>query len=239
MAIKTKEVEYQDGDTVLEGYMAWDDSISSPRPGVLVAHAWSGRNHFVCKKAERMAELGYVGFALDVYGKGVLGTSVVDKLELMSPFLEDRKMLHKRLLAGVQAACSQEVIDVKQMAAIGYCFGGLSVLDLVRIGTDLKGVISYHGKLVPPEGVDMQEITAKVLVLHGQKDPMVQPEELQAFIQEISQTKADWQVHIYGNACHSFTDPEANDPEMGTVYDETAEKRSWQSTVDFLQEVFG
>lgn len=239
MAITTKSVEYTDADTLLEGYLAWDDRSSEPRPVVLIAHAWSGRDGFVCNQAKRIAELGFAGFALDMYGKGVLGSSPEENTNLMTPFLEDRAMLQQRMQAALQAAGAEAVVDATRVAAMGYCFGGLCVLDLARIGADVRGVISNHGLLVPPPNLGRQEIKAKVLALHGYADPMVLPDAVRGFAIEMTEAKADWQIHAYGHTYHSFTDPSANSPEMGIMYNATAEARAWVAAVNFLGELFG
>lgn len=239
MSILTKNVEYQDGDVLLEGYMAWDDKISGKRPAVLIAHTWAGRDSFVCQQAEKIAKLGYVGFALDNYGKGVVGANQEKNISLMTPFLEDRYMLQQRLQSGLRAASAEELVDEHVVAGMGYCFGGLCVLDMARCNTGLCGVISIHGALTPlpklPE-VEIHAPQAKVLVLHGWDDPMVPPEQVIAFTQEMA-TCADWQLHAYGHTVHAFTNPEAND--VGTsCYSPRADARAWQAATGFLAETF-
>lgn len=238
MAIQTKLVEYQDGDVLLEGFMAWDDSISGARPAVAIAHAWSGRSEFECEKAKKLAEMGYVGFALDAFGKGVRGNSVEENSALITPFLEDRPMLQQRVTAGINTAKAQVKVDESKVAAIGYCFGGLTVLDLARIGGEVKGVVSLHGLFVPPDNTEGTRITAKVLCLHGYDDPMVPHESILDLSDELTQAGADWQIHAYGNTKHAFTNPEANDHNLGTVYCEVADRRSWIALQNFLSEVF-
>lgn len=237
MAIQSKHVEYRDGDTVLEGYVAWDDAVEGERPCVLVSHAWAGRGQFENDKAEALAGLGYAGFALDLYGKGVLGTSTEENSALMQPFLDDRASLLRRLMLAVEAARAEDVVDASSIGAIGFCFGGLCVLDLARSGADLKGVVAFHGLFGPPDTPSGKPITAKVLALHGWDDPMVPPESVVALAAELTQAGADWQIHGYGHTLHAFTNPAANDPEHGTVYSADADRRSWTAMQDFLDEV--
>ena len=238
MGIETRTVEYRDGDTVLEGYMAWDDTAHDPRPGVLVSHAWAGRSEFEENRAERLAELGYVGFALDVYGKGVLGASKEENAALMQPLLDDRAMLQRRLQAALEQMRKQKEVDPVRVAAMGYCFGGLCVLDLARIGADVAGVASFHGLFGKPGNTDGNRVAAKVLVMHGWDDPMATPEQVLALTEELNEMGADWQIHAYGNTLHAFTKPSANDPEFGMVYSPAAEARSWQNLQLFLAELF-
>lgn len=238
MTVHTREVEYLQGDTLLEGYLAWDDAHPGPRPGVLVCHAFRGREPFECDRAVALAELGYSGFALDVYGKGVAAETKEQAFELMGPLVEDRPLLQSRLQAAVDAVCAQPEVDTGKLAAIGYCFGGLCALDLARIGAPLQGVVSFHGILGAPGNTPDNRIDARVLVEHGWDDPMVTPDQVVAFAEEMKAAGADWQLHAHGNAVHAFTNPEADDPDFGTVYDAAADRRSWQSLQAFLTELF-
>lgn len=232
----TRKIEYQEGGTTFEGHMAWDDSVSGPRPAVLVSHAWGGRDDFSCQRAEDLAALGYVGFALDAYGKGVRGGSVEENQALMKPMLEDRALLRRRLAAALACVREQPETDSSRVAAIGYCFGGLCVLDMARDGADLRGVVSFHGLLSAPD-IPNGKISSKILVLHGHDDPMVPPEQVLTFEQEMTQAGADWQLHAYGHTQHSFTNPEANNPNLGAAYQPDAARRSWASMRAFLGEV--
>lgn len=236
--IKERLIEYIHNDTLLEGFLAYDDANNSPRPGILVAHAWGGRGEFECQKARDLAELGYTGFALDLYGKGVLGNNVEENTRLMSPFLEDRALLQSRLTMSLDTMKAQEEVDSDKTAAIGFCFGGLCVLDLARIGAQINGVVSFHGLFNPPGNTEGTQVRAKVLALHGNDDPMVPVDSVTALEQELTGAGADWQIHVYGNAMHAFTNPQANDRDFGTVYNADADRRSWQTMKNFLEEIF-
>lgn len=239
MGIQTRLVEYKDGNTLLEGMLAWDDSVDEARPGVLVSHAWRGRTEFEDGKAVKLAELGYAAFALDLYGKGVRGNSVEENSALMQPFIDDRAMLQQRLLLSLGVLREQREVDAARVAAIGFCFGGLCVLDIARSGEDLAGVVSFHGLLGAPASEGGDPIRARVLVLHGWDDPMGPPEHVLALSKELSLRGADWQLHAYGNTMHAFTNPAADDQAMGTVYHPSADRRSWAAMRNFLDELFG
>lgn len=234
----TKYIDYQDGDTPLEGYLAYNET-DTPKPAVLIAHDWSGRREFACKAAERIAAMGYVGFALDMYGKGIFGRDgdAEGNAALMNPYFNDRVLLRQRINAALPAVRALPQVDAAKIAAMGYCFGGLCVLELARSGADVRGVISIHGLFVPGN-VANEKIMAKVLCLHGHDDPMVPPEQVLAFEKEMTEAGVDWQVHVYGGTMHAFTNPVANNPSFGTVYKEIAANRAYQSIANFLGELF-
>ena len=234
----TQHLDYSDGSETLEAYIAYEET-DTQKPLVLVAHDWSGRRDFACKAAERIASMGYVGFALDMYGKGIFGTDGDTDLNssLMNPLASDRNLLRKRVGAAFVAGRNIPQVDAAKVAAMGYCFGGMCVLELARSGADILGVISIHGIFSPGE-VTNEEIKAKVLCLHGHDDPMVPPEQVLAFESEMNQAGVDWQVHVYGNTMHAFTNPAANNPDFGAMYKEAAEKRTYQALANFLEEIF-
>ncbi|MFZ2170931.1 MAG: dienelactone hydrolase family protein [Methylococcaceae bacterium] len=238
MAIVSNTVGYLDGDVALEAFFAFDDAFSGRRPAVLINHTWAGRDDFVAEKAKKIADLGYVGFAVDMYGKGVLGSSPEENAKLMQPFMDNREMLQKRMQAALYAVKLMPWVDDSKIAAIGFCFGGLCSLDLARTGADLKGVVSFHGLLGAPGNTRNNTIKAKILALHGHDDPMVPVEQMLSFEQEMTKAGADWQLHIFGNTMHAFTNPVANNPDFGTVYQPDADKRSWLAMENFLTEVF-
>jgi dienelactone hydrolase len=238
VGIDTRSIEYRDCGEVFEAYMAWDDSSRDARPAVLISHAWTGRGEQEEHRAEQLAELGYVGFALDLYGKGKRGTSKEENAALMQPLLDDRTVLQRRMNLALDVCRKQKVVDANRVAAIGFCFGGLCVLDLARTGAEVAGVASFHGLFSPPGNTEGRRISAKVLVFHGWDDPMAKPDQVLALAEELSTVGADWQIHAYGNTVHAFTNPAADDPDFGTVYDADADRRSWQSLQLFLAEIF-
>src|SRR5690606_27512033 len=210
--IKDKLVEYRHGDTVMEGLLAFDDAWQKPRPAVLIAHAWGGRSEFEDGKARLLAEMGYAGFALDLYGKGRRGSTKEENAKLMEPFMKDRALLQARMQAALETARAQEQVDRGRIAVMGFCFGGLCALDLARTGADVRGAVSFHGLFIPPGNTQGKKIRAKVLALHGHDDPMVPVEQVVALEKELTEAGADWQIHVYGNTMHAFTNPHANDP---------------------------
>ncbi|MES2217534.1 MAG: dienelactone hydrolase family protein [Pseudomonadota bacterium] len=236
--LQTSKIEYVDGNVLLEGYCALDDGKPGKKPAVLIAHDWSGRNDFACQKAEQLAELGYVGFALDMFGNGKVVKTPEEKQAQIKPFMEDRALLRHRILAAYETVRKLDIVNTARIGAIGFCFGGLCALDLARSGAELRGVVSFHGLLNPAQNVPQKKIHAKVLVLHGHDDPMAPPAMLSAFENEMTANHVDWQVNIYGNTQHGFTNPTAHDSKSGIVYNSLADKRSWISMRDFFAEVF-
>jgi dienelactone hydrolase len=236
--MKTQKIDYRDGSAVLEGHLAYDESRKEPVPAVLVAHDWTGRRELACAAAESLVPLGYGGFALDMYGKGIFGKDgdTEGNSALMGPFAADRALLRRRIGAALAAVRSLPQVDGSRIAAMGYCFGGMCVLELARAGADVKGVISIHGILAAGE-VENKKIQAKVLCLHGHDDPMVPPEQVLALETELNKAGVDWQVHVYGGTRHAFTNPGANNPGFGTVYNAVANRRATQSIQNFLAEI--
>ncbi|MEM7207664.1 MAG: dienelactone hydrolase family protein [Pseudomonadota bacterium] len=237
MSIRTRLIEYNDNGTLLEGFFACPDDASN-LPCVLISHAWGGRDEFVCDKAKQLAALGYCAFALDMYGQGVFGHSKDENGALMMPFMEDRPLLQSRIGCALDVVQTLDEVDQNNIAAMGYCFGGLCVLDLARTRSDIKSVISFHGLLIPPGNTHENTVSASVLVLHGHDDPMVPPNQVLDLQTELSSAGADWQVHTYGGAVHAFTNPAADDPGFGTVYNASADNRSWQALINHLESVF-
>jgi dienelactone hydrolase len=237
MAIRERLIEYRDGPTLLEGFYCHDDSRAGPLPAVLIAHEWGGRGEFVERKARRLAWHGFATFALDMFGKGKRGTSNAECSALITPLVQDRALLARRVTAALTAAKELPEVDARRIAAIGFCFGGMCVLDLARSGADVRGVVSLHA-LLKPTGLPAQgKVRAKVLMLQGYADPLAPPEDLLAIAQELTAADADWQLHAYGNTRHSFTNPQANDFANGMVYDEAADRRAWHALLQFLDEV--
>ena len=236
--MKASNYIYHHGDQELHGFLAFEKDNDKPRPAVIVAHDWTGRNEFACQKARMLAEMGYIGFASDVYGQGRLGVDNDEKMALMQPLVNDRSMLRDRLRAAFDALIAMPEVDPNRIAIIGFCFGGLCALDLARSGVDIKGVVSFHGLLGKPDDLKSETIKAKILVLHGYDDPMVKPAQVNAFCQEMTEAKVDWQVHMYGHVQHAFTNPQAHDKQLGLIYNSLAAQRSWLAMSHFLQEIF-
>lgn len=237
MAILEQLIEYRDGDTLLEGLFCHDESRTAPLPAVVISHAACGRDDFVERKARRLARHGFATFALDMYGKGKRGHSTEENRELMGPFMHDRALLSRRINSALATVRGLPQVDARRVAAIGYCFGGLCVLDLARSGADVRGVVSLHGLLKPSGLSPGTKVSAKVLILHGYEDPYAPPDEVLAIAKELTQAGADWQLHAYGNTVHSFTHREANNRAGGIAYDATADRRSWHTLARFLDEV--
>jgi len=233
--MKTETVNYQAKNIDLKGYVAFPDAENAPL--VLIAHTWAGKDEFVHQRAEDLAALGYVGFAVDMYGNGKVGADTAENESLMTPLVSDRDMLKDRIVSALNYGKSLPGVDSKRVAAIGYCFGGLVVLDLARSGEDLSGVVSFHGLLMPSD-ISEKGIKAKVLVLHGERDPMVPLDMVDTFQKEMTEAEADWQLHSYGGTYHAFTNPDANDPNLGTQFNKSANDRSWQSMKNFFTEIF-
>ncbi|MBC8026278.1 MAG: dienelactone hydrolase family protein [Steroidobacteraceae bacterium] len=234
--MREQTIEYRDGETLLEGFLCYDESLPGPRPTVLINHAWNGRDEFVERKARRLAWQGYACFALDNYGKGKVGKTPEECAALMTPFMQDRRKLLTRLQAGLAAAGNMPIVDARRMAVMGFCFGGLCTLDLARANADVRGVVSFHG-LLKPTGFTEPKIRAKVLMLHGYDDPMAPPDDVLAIAREFTAAGADWQLHAYGHTVHAFTNPAANDRAGGKQYDEAADRRSWHALEEFLSAV--
>jgi dienelactone hydrolase len=239
--LKSKEIEYKDGDTTLLGYLVWDDAAGqAKRPGVVVVHEWMGHNDYVRRRANMLAKLGYVAFALDMYGKGVLAKDPQEAGQMAGRFKNDRKLMRERARAGLDVLKKQPTVDPSRIAAMGYCFGGQVALELGRSGADLKGIVSFHGALDTPTPEDAKNIKAKVLACHGASDPFVPLEHVRDFIQEMENGKVDYRVIAYGpGVVHGFTNPDnRNSPMQGLAYDANADRRSWQAMQDFFQEIF-
>lgn len=235
--MQTEYLAYVDQEHILEGFVAYPSS-ERKYPTVILCHAWSGRDAYICEKAQLMAQWGYVGFALDMYGKGILGTTREQNKALKQPFLEDRQLLQKRLLKALEIVCALPYVDTSRIAVVGFGFGGLCALDFARSGANLKGAVCVYGHFEPLPFPVKQPIKARILVLHGYEDHFVPPQELLTFGQEMQKLGVDWQAHLYGNSQHAFTNPAANDVAFGTVYNAMTAQRAWNAIHDFLKEVF-
>ncbi len=238
-ALKTQVVEYKDGDVTCEGYLAYDDSLQGPRPGVLIIHEWTGVGPYVKKRADMLAQLGYVAFAADIYGKGVRPKNADEARIQATIYRSDRPLMRRRAQAGLQVLATNKMVDPRKIAAIGYCFGGGVALELARSGADLAGVVSFHGNLDTPNPADAKSIKCRILVQHGGSDQGVGPDQVAAFEKEMTDAGVDWVLTVYGGAVHGFTNPDnGNDPSKGVAYNEKADLRSWQAMKQFFSEIF-
>jgi dienelactone hydrolase len=237
--VKTRTIEYHQGNTVLEGFMAYEPAGKPLKPGVLIVHDWTGVGRFVKNRAEQLARLGYVAFAADIYGRGVRPNNPNDAAATAAIYKNNRSLLRERVKAGMEELRRQDGVDPERIAAIGYCFGGTAVLELARSGADIKGVVSFHGGLDTPNPQDAKNIRSKVLVLHGADDPFVPPEQVKVFEDEMRGGNVDWQLVKYSKAVHSFTNPDAgNDNSKGAAYNADADRRSWEQMKSFFKEIF-
>jgi dienelactone hydrolase len=237
--IQTDSVKYRQGDTVLEGYLAWDDARQERRPAVVIVHQWKGLTDYEKQRAKMLARLGYVAFAADIYGKGVRASDAQEAGKLAGKYKNDLPLLRARAQAAVDHIKSHKLVNSNQVAAIGYCFGGTTVLELARSGADVQGVVSFHGGLGTSLPAGKGEVKARILVLHGADDPFSPAAEVAALQKELTDAGADWQLVMYGGAVHSFTDWNAGaDNSRGAAYNERADKRSWADMQQFLDELF-
>jgi dienelactone hydrolase len=238
-AVKTEVIDYQDGETTLEGYLAYDDAVKGPRPGVLVVHEWNGLGTYVEGRARELAGLGYIAFAIDMYGKGVRPKTVEESAKESTIYRKDRPVMRRRALAGLAILMKHPLADPKRIAAIGYCFGGGVALEIARSGADIAGVVSFHGNLDTPNPADAKNIRAKVLAMQGAEDPVAPPEQILAFQKEMENAHVDWYMVIYGNTAHGFTNPaNGTDLSKGVAYNAESDRRSWREMRDFFDEIF-
>jgi dienelactone hydrolase len=230
---------YKDGETLLEGYLAFDEHDTRLRPAILVVHDWMGLGAHYRAIADRLAKMGFAAFAVDMYGEGVRPSNAQQAAGFAKTYKSDRELMRRRILAALEHVKSFDFVDRSRIGAIGYCFGGTVVLELARSGADVRGVVSFHGGLETPVPVSTKTIRGGVLVLHGADDPLVPPEEVAGFQREMRAAGVDWQMVYYANAVHSFTNPAAgNDNSKGVAYNERADKRSWVAMESFFRELF-
>jgi len=238
-AVVTRTIPYRQGGVDLQGFLAYDNALQGKRPGVLVVHEWWGLNDYARKRAEQLASLGYVAFALDMYGKGKVTDHPKQAQEFMTRVTENVESWRKRALAGLEILKKQPNTDPRRIAAIGYCFGGSTVQQLAYSGADIKGIVSFHGSLVLPPASAASQVKAKILICHGAADPFTKPELLLKYIAAMNASQIDWQMVIFGHAKHSFTNPGADKygmPQLG--YNREADLRSWRYMRQFFDEIF-
>ncbi|NGX60957.1 MAG: Carboxymethylenebutenolidase [Chlamydiae bacterium] len=242
--IQKEPYDYPIAGKTCKGYLTYDNDTKEKRPAVILAHAWMGQNPFIREKAEQIASLGYLGLAVDLFGEGKTTADHLEAREMITPFVQDRQLIRDHMNSVVEKLRNHPLVDSERIAAIGYCFGGVCALELAKSGADIKGVVSFHGVLGNPHSIKQKpietalQIPASILILHGYKDSMVPEEDLLAFEKEMSRKGADWQVHVYGEAMHAFTNPSAQMPEISLQYHEKSARRSWQAMENFLSEIF-
>jgi dienelactone hydrolase len=240
-AVESRPVSYKEGSTELEGFVSFPKTPRGLTPVVIVVHDWKGVSDYFRERTQKLAEMGYIGFAADIYGKGVRPSTNEDAGKLAGSYKDNREKMRARIRAAYDEAKHLPGADPGRIVVIGYCFGGTVALELGRSGASLAGIVSFHGGLATPKPEDAKNIRGKVLALHGADDPTVPPAEVAAFEDEMRQAKVDWQLVAYGNAVHAFTNPALRNapPGSATAYNATADARSWVALKNFLTEVFG
>jgi dienelactone hydrolase len=234
--MKTSYITYNENEHPLEGYAAFTQHPN--RPLVMLCHAWNGRDDFICREADLYASWDYNCFALDVYGKHVLGKTKQECTALKQPLIADRQLLKKRLMQGFKTATSLQGIDKNHLAVVGFGFGGLCALDLARFGLNIKGAVSVYGHYDPFPENKPEPITAKFLLIQGYDDPIVPIKNLESFNAEMQARKGTWNVHLYSHTLHSFMNPQVNDPESGLLYNKTSAQQARNDIRSFLSQIF-
>ena len=235
-----KSVAYEQGSVQLEGYLAYDDALTGKRPGVLVVHEWWGLNEYARGRADQLAGLGYVAFAVDMYGKGKVTKHPEQAGAWAKEVNSNIQAWQQRALAGLEVLRKEPVTDPERIAAIGYCFGGATVQQLAYSGGDIKGVVSFHGGFVLPPAEQGRQVKAKILICHGAADPMAKPGDVERYMAAMEKSGLDWQLIVYGGAKHSFTNPDADKVGMEALaYSKSADQRSWADMQVFFKEIFG
>lgn len=237
-----QEIQYTANGDTLNGYLVYDNSVKGKRPGILVVHEWWGHNEYARERARMLAELGYTAFALDMYGKGKQANHPDDAQKFATQVMQHMDVAKVRFMAALNLLKSNETVNPKKIAAIGYCFGGGVVLSMAEMGIDLKGVASFHGSLPGDQKVEPSQIKASVLVCHGADDPFTSPEQVNAFNNEMKNGAVDYEFKSYPGAVHSFTNPMADSLgqkfNLPLAYNKTADQQSWQDMKDFFNRIF-
>jgi dienelactone hydrolase len=231
----TELIPYAEGDQAFDAYVARPEG-AGPHPLVMICHAWGGRDAFAEGKARALAELGYVGAAIDLYGIGKRGTDTASCQALMMALVNDPPLLRRRLAASFEAVRGLPGVDPARLATMGFCFGGMCAILTGRMGLPLRGVVSFHGILKIGEKLE-EKAKARILVLHGQDDPMAPPADVGAFAEEMKRIGASWSLEAYAGVQHAFTNPAAKDTDMGLIYDAEADRRSWIAMKRFFEDV--
>ena len=237
--VQTKSIPYQHGEVALEGFLAWDDSVQGSRPGILVVHEWWGLNDYARQRAQQLASLGYVAFAVDMYGTGKVTTHPDQAGKWMNQVQANVSQWQARAIQGLAVLRKQNLVDPNRIAAIGYCFGGATVVELAYSGADIQGAVSFHGSLPLPQSGTDRQTKAKLFLAHGNLDPFVKEEHVRKFRHALDNARIDWQMVVYAGARHSFTNPGADAHGMDALqYNAQADKRSWKHMQVFFDEIF-
>ena len=237
--MKTETISYSDGDVTLKGFLAYDEKRTDKRPGVLVMPEAFGLGKNAKARAQRLAELGYVALGGDPFGDGKEFTDLQDAIKVAGALMADPAKFRARARAGIDKLASLPQVDSSRLAAIGYCMGGTFALELARDGAPLRGVVSFHGGLQTQRPAQPGQVKAKVLVCHGSDDPMIPVAQVNGFVDEMTQARADWELIAYGNTVHSFTNPDADGTMMpGIKFNAQSDARSWLAMKNFFEEVF-
>jgi len=235
--IKTQEISYEHDGQALKGFLAWDDAVNGPRPGILVVHEWWGLNDYARKRTRQLAEMGYVAFALDMYGVGKVTNEPVQAKEWSGTTRSNTQKWRDRALAGLNVLKQQPNVDPNQLAAIGYCFGGSTVVQLAYAGAPVKGVVSFHGALTPPAAG--KPVRPQVLICTGAADSSIPAAQLEAFATGMEAIQARYEIIVFGGARHSFTNPHAGEYGIENIaYNAAADRRSWANMKLFFDELF-
>lgn len=243
-AVQTKAIEYKDGDLVLQGFLAWDDSVATektPAPGVLVCPEWWGVNDYSRSRAKQLAELGYVAFAIDMYGKGKVTTDPKQVGQWAGEVMKDEKVRRARATAGLKVLLDQKMVDTAKVAAIGYCMGGTAALELARTGADLKAVVAFHASTYTAQNpADNKNIKGTVVVCQGADDTFVPAGEGEKFKKQMKEAGVDYVLVEYSGAVHAFTNPDAGSFKLpGVEYNANADQRSWAEMKEVFREKLG
>ncbi len=236
--INTKKIKYQDSELTFQGVIAYNDEIERKLPAIMIAHAFGGQSKFEENKAIEIAKLGYIGFAIDIYGKGIRAKSPNEAQNLMDKLNSNRSLLLSRMKTSLEVCKSLKFVDSSKIGAIGYCFGGKCVLDLARSGEKIKGIVSFHGVYDSPKSQKENKIETPILILHGWDDPLAKPNDVIELTRELTNKDADWELNAYGHTGHAFTNPNAKFPEKGLFYHEAADRKSWNRMKTFFKAEF-
>jgi dienelactone hydrolase len=239
--VKTETMPYKTGDVAMNGYLAYPANLTARNPGVLVVPEWWGLNDYAKRRARELAALGYVALAADMYGGGKVAKDMKEAGALAGALKSgDRAEMRRRAAAALAALRGFQHTDPARLAAIGYCFGGTTVLELARSGADLRGVVTFHAGLDTPNHEDARNIKAAVLICHGADDPYATKQDIDAVQDDLRKAGVDWQMAFYGGAVHSFTNPDSgNNAASGVAYNAKADRRSWDLMQSFFREIFG